>query len=459
MRGARVVILGLAFLLFATGATGAPLLYVADREPTAVNSRVAVVDLQDDTEKASIYVPTPYGISITPDGTKAYTANWQNWSCYAIDLTTPPATTTRMEKVMAYAQHIALTPNGDLGYVASVAGTGDILIINTATDTFSGSIPLGDEFAIVGISYTTVSPDGRWLFVVDGGYEGYLYRVDLTNGGIQQAGLGSYLTSAVVSQDGTGRLYISGRGNGGTYAYNADTLDWMGYVPGAYGLRMTLSKDGTRLYLTNYWNNCLQIVDTGTYSMIASVPINRPVGLALTSDEKTLLVSSETGGYVAVIDLASNSITKTLGGFVQPEEIAILAGPEVPEVPEVLQVAIDIKPGGHRNPINLKNKGKVWVAILSDATFNAATVNPSTVVFAGASPLLKRHKGLCVKLEDVNGDGLLDMVLHFKTEDLTLQPGETQACLTGQTFEPVKAFTGCDSVRTVKWEEQQKRRR
>ena len=111
--------------------------------------------------------------------------------------------------------------------------------------------------------------------------------------------------------------------------------------------------------------------------------------------------------------------------------------------PPVINVTIDIKPGSFPNPINLKSKGNVPVAILSSTTFDATTVDRSTVEFAGAHPL-----PIGETPEDVNGDGLLDIVLHFKTQDLNLQPGETEACLTGKTFNE-QEFRGCDSVRIL----------
>lgn len=116
---------------------------------------------------------------------------------------------------------------------------------------------------------------------------------------------------------------------------------------------------------------------------------------------------------------------------------------EVLAAPRKQVINIDIKPGSFPNSINLKSKGNVPVAILSDPTFDATTVDPSTVVFAGASPL-----PIGKSPEDVNGDGLLDVVLHFKTQDLNLQPGDTQACLSGDTFSG-QEFEGCDSVRII----------
>jgi hypothetical protein len=111
---------------------------------------------------------------------------------------------------------------------------------------------------------------------------------------------------------------------------------------------------------------------------------------------------------------------------------------------QITEVDIDIKPGSFPNSINLRNKGNVPVAILSSLTFDATTVDRSTVVFAGASPL-----PIGQTPEDVNGDGLLDVVLHFSTQSLNLQLSDTEACLTGKTLGG-QDFKGCDSVRIVK---------
>ena len=47
----------------------------------------------------------------------------------------------------------------------------------------------------------------------------------------------------------------------------------------------------------------------------------------------------------------------------------------------MLVVAIDIKPGSATNPINLDAPGKIPVAILSSATFDAASVDRATITF------------------------------------------------------------------------------
>ena len=92
------------------------------------------------------------------------------------------------------------------------------------------------------------------------------------------------------------------------------------------------------------------------------------------------------------------------------------------------KVEIDIKPGSDDNSINLKSKGVVPVAVLTTEDFNASDVDPTTVEFAGAKPV--RWK-LC----DVDDDGEVDMLFHFKTKDLVeLDENSTKATLTGMTF-------------------------
>jgi hypothetical protein len=113
-----------------------------------------------------------------------------------------------------------------------------------------------------------------------------------------------------------------------------------------------------------------------------------------------------------------------------------------------LSVAIDIKPGGYPNSINLGSNGTVPVAILSTATFDARTVDPSTITLAGASVALKGKGTLMYSFEDVSGDGLLDLVVHVSTEALQLSDSDTMAVLTGKTYGGV-LILGTDTIRVV----------
>jgi hypothetical protein len=68
-------------------------------------------------------------------------------------------------------------------------------------------------------------------------------------------------------------------------------------------------------------------------------------------------------------------------------------------------------------------------------------VDPESIVFAGASPL--RWAG-----EDVDHDGDIDLIFHFKTPELDLNEDSITACLNGKLLDGTP-ISGCDSVRIV----------
>lgn len=113
----------------------------------------------------------------------------------------------------------------------------------------------------------------------------------------------------------------------------------------------------------------------------------------------------------------------------------------VPE-PDPLVAVIDIKPGSAINPINLHSKGLVPVAILTTQDLDALTVDVTSVIFAGATPVR-------LTVQDINGDGNMDLLLHFETADLSdLSSGSTEAVLTGVTADSTPII-GRDSVKII----------
>jgi len=125
-----------------------------------------------------------------------------------------------------------------------------------------------------------------------------------------------------------------------------------------------------------------------------------------------------------------------------PAEVNIYGIPYTINPDEVLfYISIDIKPGSEPNSINLGAKGVVPVAVLTTEVFDASTIDPSTVTFAGATPVRW-------VFEDVDDDGDLDLLFHFKTQELDLTESSTIASLTGQTTDG-DSFIGSDTVRIV----------
>jgi hypothetical protein len=110
----------------------------------------------------------------------------------------------------------------------------------------------------------------------------------------------------------------------------------------------------------------------------------------------------------------------------------------------VLEVEIDIRPGSDQNVINIGSGGVVPVAVLTTADFDAGTVRPGSVRFAGVQP--RRWT-----MEDVDRDGDLDLLLNFRIRDLDLDESSTDATLTGETFPHAGGLliVGTDMVRII----------
>lgn len=130
---------------------------------------------------------------------------------------------------------------------------------------------------------------------------------------------------------------------------------------------------------------------------------------------------------------------------------------DITSIPEF--VAINVKPETEQNPINLRSKGVLPVAILTSPSFNAQNVNVATVRIgdpALTNPALSIPGTPATPsrsaIEDVDGDGDADLILFFETAELVgggaLSPTSTKVRLTGKTFADDPLF-GFDSVNIV----------
>lgn len=122
-----------------------------------------------------------------------------------------------------------------------------------------------------------------------------------------------------------------------------------------------------------------------------------------------------------------------------------------------IRVDVDIKPNSDENPVSLRGKGLLPVAILTTDDFDAAEVDPSTVTLGDDdgddTPVPEKPNGsLFATFEDVDGDADVDLLLHFEVEALVesgdLDSSTTELTLNGETSDgtPIR---GTDIVRRV----------
>ena len=156
------------------------------------------------------------------------------------------------------------------------------------------------------------------------------------------------------------------------------------------------------------------------------------------------LLASDGAGRLVVAWQTSRDVATQYGAAQEHRFLGQLLAPS-----SARRVTIDIRPGTMPNPVNLGSNGVVPVAILSDAGFDATTIDPTTVTLASAQVRLRGNGTPMSSVADVNHDGLEDLVVQVSTSALALTASDTTATLEGSTFDGERV-EGVDSVRIVK---------
>jgi len=161
-----------------------------------------------------------------------------------------------------------------------------------------------------------------------------------------------------------------------------------------------------------------------------------------TDDQSTLISSSHT--YLAPDNYYVKGTVRDKDGGYGEDELTIT----VKKIP----VDIDVKPGSWPNSLNLNGNGSVPVGIFGSPEFNVHDIDKSTVRFGlNGLEAIPVHKGYCGHVEDLNEDGIDDIVFHFREGELGIPvdtEGNTELTLfvTGQLDNGIY-FEGTDIVR------------
>ena len=108
-------------------------------------------------------------------------------------------------------------------------------------------------------------------------------------------------------------------------------------------------------------------------------------------------------------------------------------------------VPIDIMPADPGNNVNLRagSGASISIAILSVSGFEAPLIDRSTLKFGPGQASISGKP----RVRDMDGDGVEDLLVKFLTGETGIACGDTQASLSGETFD-FQLFSGTDAINT-----------
>ncbi|MHB8270291.1 beta-propeller fold lactonase family protein [Bradyrhizobium sp.] len=309
------------------------------------SNTVSILDLQTGTPVTSIAVGrTPRWIALTPDGMRAYVCNQDDNTVTVIDTAAGKTVGAPISGITG-PDSIAITSDGKKAFVMSgINQTMSVIDLALARITATVTLPGGGGNSI------TLSADGMKGYAICGPAHAMAIFSP-----------GSLTVTKIVAMPGGGqyialhpnlpRAFVSFPDEGAVREFDTGTEQFTGIVikTGAWAQHPCFSPDGYRLYVCNFRENSISVIDSATNRVTATIPnFPGPTAPVFTSNGSMLVVASYTGFTVSMIDPVTNKI---IGNPVPTQSYPtalVLQGtarPGQPLPPVPVDVTIDVPAG------------------------------------------------------------------------------------------------------------------
>lgn len=218
----------------------------------------------------------PEEFALSKDGRRIYISNEDTKTASVISIAA-----AKLEHIIPVSQEpegVTTTPDGKQFYVTCEAG-GDIYVVDTAT-------------------YTAAAH-----FKVNGRPRSVAF---LSTGGI-----------GFIPSESAGELNVID-------SVNIKVLKTIALPPGSRPMRVTLSPDEKRMYVSNGRAGTISVFDTHSYELLDTIKVGtRPWGMGVSPDGKFLFTANGPSNDVSVVDLKMNKEVRRIKAGSSPWGIAI----------------------------------------------------------------------------------------------------------------------------------------
>jgi 6-phosphogluconolactonase (cycloisomerase 2 family) len=443
----------------------------------AATGRLALLEVHRNGTGGVANLNAAVALAVSPDGRHVYVANLGPGAIIIFNRDTTTGALTfngtmlsGVDRLSSFPGQRPLTVSPDGRHLYYVGGDDDSLTV-FSRDAITGLLTPVVKYqegigGVEGLDEplgVIVSPDSRHVYVASGrdpqapdpsaGGTVAVFSRDATTGALT---LGEILHDGISGVDGIGQARAITISADGAHAYVAS--------PGFDDTVAVFSRDGV--------TGRLAFIEVHRNGIGGIVGLDNPVDVIVSPDGAWVYVVAQDDN--AVVAFKRNSTTGRLT-FAEIERdgvggvkglrgaSSVAATPDSAHIyvasdfaigggvvvfsteSDRIEVAIDIKPGEFPNSINPRSNGVIPVAILTTASFDATTVDHLSVEFGPNAATEAHGQG---HIEDANGDGKPDLLLHFNTQDAGIQCRETSASLTGKTVSG-QVIEGSDVIQTV----------
>ncbi|HVW68412.1 MAG TPA: beta-propeller fold lactonase family protein [Steroidobacteraceae bacterium] len=200
--------------------------------------------------------------------------------------------------------------------------SGDITVIDGGDFKVLGTYPVGKRPR--GIH---VSPDGKTVYVAVSGTP--------IEGPPPLDAAGNPILKKNQADDDDDDKVKADKSADGIVVFDVARKKAIGRVPaGSDPEEFALSKDGSRIYVSNEDIKTASVINIGTGKVEHIIPVGRePEGVGVTPDGKQFYVTCETGGEVFVIDTSSYSVVGHFTVPIRPRSVDFLPDGKIGFIP------------------------------------------------------------------------------------------------------------------------------